>query len=163
MSFIESFRLKPTSYTARVYALTMYAMFAYLFYFSAPANAEDDAYLRELEAEANRTETLGGKKQAGPHAKPKSKPKTTPISKPKVSQKKSPQPTNKKPTQFNTPAQAQTEKFEQLLQFERPSTYRFYKRLELSEKQQVVNDYYKHKKIPESSKLIFDLYFKHKK
>lgn len=50
--------------------------------------------------------------------------------------------------------------FEKLLQFERPSTYRFFTRLNHNEKLNVIKDYNTHKKLIRSSTLIFDLYFK---
>jgi len=142
------FKLKMESFCSRVYTITTCAVFGSLLYIPTQIMANDDAYLRELEAEANKTERLNTKQS-----------KTHPLTKKNVPTTPSP---NNPPTSSSTKVQAELEKFGQLLKFERPSTYRFFKRLKMSEKKQVLNDYNQHKKIRESSKLIFHLYFRHK-
>lgn len=96
-------------------------------------DAED--YLKELEVEAVKSATVS--------KKPKSD-------------------KSKKSGKGNSINTEKIKQFEQLLQFERPSTYRFFSRLTMDEKQSVVKDYSKHKKLSRTSKKIFDLYFGHK-
>ena len=104
--------------------------------------AEEDDYLLELQSEAENTSNLDRNKKSKNRNKTQSK-------------------NSKKPKQNTTTAEPNLDQFEQLLKFERPSTYRFYTRLELSEKKRVVKEYKSSKKISTASKLIFDLYFKH--
>jgi len=151
MTLMGLFKLKQGSNPTRVYTIMACFVIGYLLSFPTQIMAEDDAYLRELEAEAKELENLSDKQ---PDSGNKSTAKT------KKSRTRSNKNTSKRSN--SAKAQAQLEKFEQLLQFERPSTYRFYSRLDLSEKKQVVKNYSKTKKISESSKLIFDLYFKRK-
>jgi len=151
MALMGLLKLKPGSCSTRVYTIMTCVVIGFLFSFPTQIVAEDDAYLRELEAEANTLENLSDKQ---PQTSSKSTTKT------KKSRNQSKKSTAKKGNLAKT--QAKLDKFEQLLQFERPSTYRFYKRLDLSEKERVVHNYNNHKKISEASKLIFDLYFKRK-
>ena len=51
------------------------------------------------------------------------------------------------------------ENFEKLLEFELPSTYKFYTKLNPNDQNKVVRHYSKEKKMSAASKLIFDLYF----
>jgi len=140
MTLMGLFKLKLNVISTRVYTITTSVVIGCLMSIPAQIMASDDAYLRELEAEAKKTESLNSKQS-----------KTHPPATKKLSQNKHP-----------TKKQAGLEKFEQLLKFERPSTYRFYKRLKQDEKLQVRNKYNKHKDIRETSKLIFHLYFRHK-
>lgn len=54
---------------------------------------------------------------------------------------------------------SQMKQFEHLLQFERPATYEFYRKLTLSNREKVVSTYYKQENLSITSKKIFDLYF----
>ena len=131
--------------------------------YSGTASALDDAYLKELEAEANKTSNF----KSNAHSPNNNTASSNTAS--KTSVKNNAKTTEvkqqiKKPSQSqtkNVSIQDQLKSFEQLLKFERPSTYRFYKRLDLNEKKLVLKDYNESKKISTASKLIFDLYFKH--
>jgi len=136
MGLMGLFKLKPGSFPTRVYTITTCVVIGCLLSYPTQIMAEDDAYLRELEAEAKKLENLSDQ-QSGSGSNS--------TAKTKKSRKQSKKNTAKKSN--SAKAQAQLEKFEQLLQFERPSTYRFYKRLDLSEKKQVIKNYNKTKKI----------------
>ncbi|MDH5326723.1 MAG: hypothetical protein OEZ68_10095 [Gammaproteobacteria bacterium] len=51
------------------------------------------------------------------------------------------------------------QEFTQLLKFERPATYKFFRKLSLENKSQVLATYGEDKKLSAASKKIFDLYF----
>ena len=55
------------------------------------------------------------------------------------------------------------ERFEKILENERPATYRFYVKLSADAKSSVLKVYTKSKKISTASKKVFDLYFKQMK
>ena len=104
-----------------------------LWYAVVPQNAPaaDDAYLNALEAEAER------------------------------SAKVSKQPTTKKSTKQNKSSVSSEFqiRFEQILENERPATYRFYTKLPDQAKSSVVEIYKQSNKISTASKKVFDLYF----
>ena len=161
MAFFDSYRVILTSKLTRISVHTLIILFAILVGYSGIASAVDDAYLQELEAEAKKTSNF---KAHSPKSKASSK---TSIKKNAKAaeikqQVKKPSPVPIKSTQTNnTSKQDELKRFEQLLKFERPSTYHFYTRLDLKEKKLVLKDYNENKKISTASKLIFDLYFKH--
>ena len=99
----------------------------------APAIAVDDDYLKALESEADDTGSLT----------------TNPVN-------------NPNPGNSNSNSKAK-ENFEKLLEFELPSTYKFYTKLNANDQNKVVNHYSKEKKMSAASKLIFDLYFESNK
>jgi hypothetical protein len=99
--------------------------------------AADDDYLEALEAEAERTGNLDDSGGVGTNTTTKT--------------------TTTKTKQVN---QSTQKKFEQLLQFELPATYKFYNKLSEKNKALVVKTYTKDKKLSAASKKIFDLYFK---
>jgi len=108
--------------------------------FVAPsAFAADDAYLKELEAEANNS------------AQFKKKPVTELAPKNGMQENQAIAPSQKN-------MQIRTE-FEQTLANERPATYSFYEKLPESDKANVLDTYKESKKISTTSKKIFDLYF----
>ena len=51
------------------------------------------------------------------------------------------------------------EQFTEMLKFERPATYKFFTKLSLEKKNQVLKTYSEDKKLSAASKKIFDLYF----
>lgn len=99
-------------------------------------DAED--YLKELEVEAVKSATVSKEPQSG-KSKKSGKGKDNSINTGKI------------------------EQFEQqLLLLGRPSTYRFFSKLTMDERQSIVEDYSKHKKLSRASRKIFDLYFSRK-
>lgn len=58
--------------------------------------------------------------------------------------------------------QERLEKFSELLKFERPATFKFFKKLSLEKKSKVLTVYGPDKKLSAASKKIFDLYFDQK-
>ncbi|WP_455205309.1 hypothetical protein [Kaarinaea lacus] len=111
-------------------------------FFVGTATAADDAYLDILEQEAESSARLSNNPSTSQKRRSTSKPK---------------------PAAANSINKDEQIKFEQLLQFELPSTYRFYTKLSLEEQGKVVNVFVKDKKLSSASKLIFDLYFDHNK
>lgn len=99
-----------------------------------PAIAVDDDYLKALETEANNTASMANK--------PSPKPRVLKASGLSNSARKN---------------------FENLLQFELPSTYTFYSKLTSEQQVSVIKHYIQEQKISSASKLIFDLYFDHNK
>ena len=55
------------------------------------------------------------------------------------------------------------EEFEKLLEFELPSTYKFYIKLPPQDQNKVIQTYSQNKKMSSASKMIFDLYFESNK
>ena len=112
--------------------------------YNAGAFAEDEDYLKELEAEAEKSANVS-------------------TSKPNKSNRSGNNPrSNSTNRASGNSANNQRERFEQLLQFELPSTYKFYNKLN-SEKKAVVFEAYKRtEKLSTASKIIFDLYFEQK-
>ena len=114
--------------------LIIWALFA-----GCPAAAVDDDYLKALESEADDTGSMAKK------------------------------PLNSSPTTAN-PAGANSgvnnnekESFEKLLEFELPSTYKFYTKLNAQDQAKVITHYNQEKKMSAASKIIFDLYFQRNK
>ncbi|WP_455212210.1 hypothetical protein [Kaarinaea lacus] len=99
-----------------------------------PAMAADDDYLKALESEADDTGSLTTK-----------------------------QTNNSQAASSNSGNNKAKENFEKLLEFELPSTYKFYKKLNPNDQSKVVRLYGKEKKMSSASKLIFDLYFESNK
>jgi hypothetical protein len=99
-----------------------------------PAFAADDDYLKALESEADDTGSLT--------QNPPNNPQNAASQGVKKSAK---------------------ENFEKLLEFELPSTYKFYTKLTQADQYKVVKHYNKEKKMSAASKLIFDLYFESNK
>ena len=99
-----------------------------------PVSAVDDDYLNALESEADDTGSMT--------QNPTNNPQNANSSAVKSSLK---------------------ENFEKLLEFELPSTYKFYKKLAPDDQNKVVKLYDKEKKMSAASKLIFDLYFESNK
>jgi len=99
-----------------------------------PAIAVDDDYLKALESEADDTGTV-----------------------------------NQNPTRNSQSGTTKSgknnakEDFEKLLEFELPSTYKFYTKLNPTDQNKVVRHYNQEKKMSSASKLIFDLYFESNK
>jgi len=108
------------------------------FFVGTATAADDDAYLDMLEQEAESSAQLSNNPTTSQKRRPTGKPKPATAN-----------PVNK---------DAQI-KFEQLLQFELPSTYRFYTKLSLDDQDKVVKVFIKDNKLSSASKLIFDLYF----
>lgn len=101
---------------------------------AVPTMAVDDDYLKALESEADNTGAMSTKQNAKPGNKANSGVKT--------SAKKN---------------------FEQLLEFELPSTFKFYTKLNAEDQAKVLKRYNKDKKLSAASKIIFDLYFERNK
>lgn len=96
----------------------------------APVSAAQDDYLKALESEARSTGSLTKKQnRAANTAKPS-----------------------------GASSKLKTD-FEQLLEFELPSTFKFYSKLNSTDQIKVVQLYTQEKKMSAASKLIFDLYF----
>lgn len=67
-----------------------------------------------------------------------------------------------KKTKLSKTNQDKMERFSQLLQFERPATFKFFKKLSLEKKTKVLDTYGTEKRLSAASKKIFDLYFEQK-
>ena len=106
------------------------ALLIWLLFTGLPAIAAEDDYLRALESEADNTSSLTKKQSNNPTAAKSSAAKS-----------------NGK------------ENFEKLLEFELPSTYKFYTKLNPDDQIKVIKRYDQEKKMSAASKLIFDLYF----
>lgn len=100
----------------------------------APAMAVDDDYLKALESEADDTGSVTTNSANNPQG-----------------------------SNSNSKNNKAKENFEKLLEFELPSTYKFYTKLNPNDQGKVVRLYGKEKKMSAASKLIFDLYFKNNK
>ena len=117
-----------------LYAVPILAITLWVLFTGLPAIAADDDYLKALESEADDTGSL-----------------------------------NTKPTNNPTPAKSggvknnDRENFEKLLEFELPSTYKFYTKLNAENQAKVIKRYNREKKMSAASKMIFDLYFQHNK
>jgi hypothetical protein len=103
---------------------------------AVPAIAADDDYLKALESEADDTGSL--------------------------TQNPANNPQNAAPPSQGVKNSVK-ENFEKLLEFELPSTYKFYTKLTPADQNKVVRHYNKEKKLSAASKLIFDLYFESNK
>lgn len=121
----------------RSFAVTFLIPFFLLAVFASPAVAVDDAYLKALEVEAeksaqvdNNTKSINGSAQS------------------------------KGGIQIN---QKEMMQFETELKSARPATYRFYKKLDQEEKSAVFAVYQKEHKMTRASKTVFDLYFEKNK
>jgi hypothetical protein len=111
--------------------LALWAFTVWVSLAAVPTMAVDDDYLKALESEADDTGTLTTKQNTNPG--------------------KSANPGGvKNSTKKN---------FEQLLEFELPSTYKFYTKLNAEDQAKVIKRYNKEKKLSAASKIIFDLYF----
>jgi hypothetical protein len=121
------------SHKRLLYALVVCALF------TVPAIAADDDYLKALESEADDTGSLTQKPTNTQNA-------TSPSSQDVKGVKNSAK-----------------ENFEKLLEFELPSTYKFYTKLTPVDQNKVVRHYNQEKKMSTASKLIFDLYFESNK
>lgn len=115
--------------------------------FNSNAFAEDDDYLKALEEEAINSANVGNSNSS------KSK-RNKNISKPKSVK------SNNRKKVVKSGSSDQRKKFEQLLQFELPSTYKFYSKLNEDKKNTVYKAYKRSNKLSTASKKIFDLYFK---
>ena len=102
------------------------------------APAAEDAYLDALEAEAERSAKIPKKPPARSSSQAKGKSSETKL--------------NKANAEFQI-------RFEQVLENERPATYRFYTKLPDQAKTSVVEIYKQSNKISTASKKVFDLYF----
>lgn len=112
-----------------------YALMVLVWFAAQSAIAAEDDYLKALESEADNTGSLITKKQ-------------TTVS-PAVNSSRV--------------TSAAKENFEKLLEFELPSTYKFYTKLNPKDQIKVVTRYDQEKKLSAASKLIFDLYFENNK
>jgi hypothetical protein len=104
---------------------------------AVPTMAVDDDYLKALESEADNTGSLTTKQTSNPGPG-----KSANSGGVKNSAKKN---------------------FEQRLEFELPSTYKFYTKLNAEDQAKVIKRYNKEKKMSAASKIIFDLYFERNK
>ncbi|WP_455206435.1 hypothetical protein [Kaarinaea lacus] len=102
--------------------------------FSTSAIAVDDAYLKALEVEAEKSADLNDNVDTKVNGQTKSNP-GLPLDKKELMQ------------------------FELELKASRPATYRFYKKLDSQEKTLVFTIYKEDQKMTRASKTVFDLYF----
>ena len=100
--------------------------------FSIDTYALDEDYLKALEAEAEDSA--------------------------KVSNETKPEPKNKTKTE-STSKRDEFLKFEAILEFNRPTTYRFYKKLGAEDKRTVFSVYQKDHALKKIGKVVLDLYF----
>jgi hypothetical protein len=110
------------------------ALIVSVLFAGSPAIAAEDDYLKALESEADDTGTL--------ITKPSNNPQTGTAGAENNKVK---------------------ENFEKHLEFELPSTYKFYTKLNPNDQNKVVRHYIEENKMSAASKLIFDLYFESNK
>ena len=122
--------------TSRSYKRIFCALIVWVLSIGLPATAADDDYLKALESEADDTGSLTTDSTGDPQSGA---------------------------TSNNGANNKDKENFEQHLEFELPSTYKFYKKLNPNDQNKVVKHYSKDKKMSAASKLIFDLYFESNK
>jgi hypothetical protein len=122
--------LKRIFYAFPIWAFIFWTFIVCKSFAALPAIAADDDYLKALESEADDTGSLTTQQNNNPN-----------------------------PGKSNGVTNSAKEKFEKLLEFELPSTYKFYSKLNAEDQSKVIKRYNKEKKMSAASKLIFDLYF----
>ncbi len=120
-------------------AVNSLILFLILIGLITPVLASDDAYLKELEAEAQNLSTKNAAEPAPADTQTKNKAATVPVPEATVNLRKA--------------------EFETALKAELPNTYTIYTRLTAEQKLMVVETYFANdRKIAPSSKQVFDFY-----
>ncbi|KPJ94530.1 MAG: hypothetical protein AMJ53_05065 [Gammaproteobacteria bacterium SG8_11] len=123
----------PTAFSKNLIRM-FYALLIWALMTALPVFAAEEDYLKALESEADNTSSLNQKQSNNPTA-----------------------------AKSGGVKNSVKEDFEKLLEFELPSTYKFYTKLKTDDQIKVVKLYSREKKMSAASKLIFDLYFENNK